>query len=388
MSIEAPDLIPLCRPIFGDDEIASVAECLRSGWVTSGPKVAEFERSFAALCGTEEALATSSGTAALHLALLSLDLRPGDEVITPALTWVSVPNLVALLGARPVFCEVDPATLNIDVADAARLITERTRAIVPVHFAGRPVDLSAVHALATTRDIVVIEDACHAIGSRYADRPIGSHSDLVAFSFHPNKNISTGEGGMLTGRDRARLSRARELRYHGVTRNSFAPVSGRQLPYYDDVRPGLKYIMTDIAASIGLCQLTKLERFNQARASIAERYREALAPLANYIWIPPDETTLANRHSWHLFTIRVKERDGLRDAVMQGLLDSGIGVGLHYRPVHEMVWVRQRGLACSLPVTESIGKTILSLPLYPDLTNEQVQRVVDALRAVLLRISG
>ena len=385
MTDRVPSPIPLSRPMFGAEEEAAVAECLRSGWVTSGPRVAQFEKAFAVMCGCEDAVATSSGTAALHLALWTLDLQPGDEVITPALTWVSVPNLVTLLGGRPVFCDVDPNTLSIDLDDAARVVGPRTRAIVPVHFAGRPVDMAAVHAFAAAHGIAVIEDAAHAIGATQAGQPIGSHSGLVAFSFHPNKNISTGEGGMLTGSDRKRLARARQLRYHGVTRDTYRRKGTSELPHYDTLQPGVKYILTDIAASIGLCQLAKLEEFNAARARLAARYRAALAPLANRLWIPSDDVRAGDRHVWHIFAIRVEDRDGWRDAVMQGLIDAGVGVGLHYRPVHEMSWVRERGFERPLPTTEAIGRTILSLPLYPGLTEAQADAVVDVLRGIVLR---
>jgi len=207
--------IALSRPAFGVEEEQAAAACIRSGWVTSGPRVAEFEKEFARAVGCEDAVAVSSGTAALHLALWLLDLAPGDEVITPSLTWVSVPNLVAILGGKPVFCDVDPETLNIDLAQAEKLVTPRTRAIVPVHFGGRAVDMEALGAFAKRHGLEVIEDAAHAIGGMQDGRPIGSHSGLVAFSFHPNKNISTGEGGMLSGTDAAKLKKARLLRYHG-----------------------------------------------------------------------------------------------------------------------------------------------------------------------------
>ena len=375
--------IPLSRPSFGKEEESAVLECLRSGWVSAGPRVAEFEQAFAKLTGTDEAVATSSGTAALHLALWSLGLQPGDEVITPSFTWVSVPNLITLLGARPVFCDVDPETLCLDLQDAATVVTSRTKAIVTVHFAGRACDMDAIRSFAAAHRLVVIEDAAHAVGGAFQGRPIGSHSPLCAFSFHPNKNITTCEGGMLTGLDHDRLAFARRHRYHGVTRDTYKRMGGGQLPYYDEAEPGLKYIMTDVMAAIGLRQLAKVERFNATRARLAKRYREGLHALAGRVWVPPEDIRKESRHVWHLFTIRVEDIPGYRDHVMTKLEERGIGVGWHYRPVHELEWVRARNWGRPLPHTETIGRTILSLPLYPNMTNAQVDRVVAVLGDVL-----
>jgi len=375
--------IPLTRPCFGPEEEAAVSDCLRSGWLTAGPRVSMFERAFADFVGAPGAVAVSSGTAALHLALWSLDLQPGDEVITPSLTWVSAPNVIALLGARPRFCDVDPETLCLDIEDAASLVNERTRAIVPVHFAGRTCDMAALHAFAVAHDIAIIEDAAHAIGSEYGGRRIGAHSGMCAFSFHPNKNITTGEGGMLTGLDEDRLAFARLHRYHGLTRDTFVRMRAEKLPHYDDKSPGLKYIMTDVAAAIGACQLEKLEGFNRSRAALAAAYRERLHPLADRVWFPADDTAPGRRHAWHLFTVCVADRPGLREAVMSGLKRRGIGFGLHYLPVHEMSWVRERAWGRPLPVAERLGRTLLSLPMYPALTEGDVARVVSALEGAL-----
>ena len=378
-----PPPIPLSRPSFGSEEEVAVAECLRSGWITSGPRVLEFEREFAKLCDTEDAVATTSCTAALHLALWCLDLKPGDEVVTPSLTWTSVPNLVAILGGRPIFADVEPETLCVDPQEVARRITPKTRAIAPVHFSGRAADLAAIRKIAASRGIPVIEDAAHAIGGQALGRPIGSHSELVAFSFHPNKNITTGDGGMLTGTDRASLKRARALRYHGVSRDTYRRIGGTSLPFYDADTPGVKYVMTDIAAAIGLVQLRKLAAFNAARRRLAKSYRERLRDLEDQVAVPAEESRPAHSHTWHLFTIRLQDRDGLRDRVMQSLLDAGIGVGYHYKPAHELAWVRERGWYSALPHTERIGRTIMSLPLYPDMEEAEVDRVVAALKHAL-----
>jgi len=354
-----------------------VVDCLRSGWIGAGPRGVEFERRFADYVGSDDAVATSSGTAALRLALWSLDLRPGDEVITTAFTWVSVPNLVAVLGGTPVFCDIDAETLNLDLADVERRITPRTKAIVPVHFAGRPVDLDRLHAIAEAHGLVAIEDASHALGGQYAGRPVGAGSALAAFSFHPAKNITTGEGGMLTGRDVERLNRARGRRYHGVTRDA----SGPRLDY-DVVEPGLKYTLSDIGAALGLVQLGKLEDFVAVRAQRAARYQERLAPLPG-VWTAPPETRAGCRHAWHLYNIRLDDHAGLRDRVASRLTQDGVGVGLHYRPVHEMTWSRNRGTYRPLPVSEAVGRTILSLPLHPGLSEADVDYVAERLAAAL-----
>ena len=375
--------VPLSRPAFGPEEEAAVLDCLRSGWITSGPRVTEFEKAFARLCGTEEAVATTSCTAALHLALWSLDLQPDDEVITPSLTWVSVPNLAGILGARPVFADVDPDTLCVDPRDIERLITPRTRAIAPVHFAGRAADIKAIRELAQARGIVVVEDAAHAIGGTALGKPVGSHAELVAFSFHPNKNITTGDGGMLTGTDGEKLRKARQLRYHGVSRDTYRKASSTSLPFYDAQVPGVKYVMTDIAAAIGIEQLKKLEGFNATRKRLAGLYLERLRGLSGQLRLPAEETRQGHTHTWHLFVVCVEDREGLRDRVMQAMLDGGIGVGYHYKPAHELAWIRGRGWHRSLPHTERIGRTILSLPLHPGLSEADVDRVSDTLARAL-----
>lgn len=378
-----PDHIPLSRPTFSKQEEDAVIECLRSGWVTAGPRVQEFEKAFCAQMQTTDAVATTSGTAALHLALWSLNLAPGDEVITPSMTWVSVPNVAALLGLRPVFCDIDDQTLNIDLEDAARCMSPRTKAIVPVHFAGHPCDMTAVHAFARTHGLHVIEDAAHAVGGQQGGKPIGSNSALVAFSFHPNKNMSTGDGGMLTGLDTERLDRARMLRYHAVSRASHRTIGERL--QYDCSEPGLKYVMTDIAASIGLVQLTKLEHMNAARAAVAKQYLERLAPLAKAgkIILPSTTSQDGDLHTWHLFTVRIQGPKERREHVLAALTEKNIGVGMHYCPVHTMQWVREKQWSRDLPVTEKIAGEIMSLPLHPELTASQVERVCDALTSAL-----
>lgn len=376
--------IPFAKVSFSEEEEGEVVECMRSGWITSGPRVVAFEKAFAEFLGSEDAVAVSSGTAALHLALWMLDLKEGDEVITPSLTWVSVPNLVVLLGATPVFCDVDRETLNMDINHLATLITSRTRAIVPVHYAGRPVDLDAIHTLADPKGIYVIEDACHAVGAEYKSRRIGSRSGLCAFSFHPNKNMTTAEGGMLTGTDLEKLKKVRLLRFHGVSRDTFKRTGSGQLPHYETIFPGVKYNMTDMAAAIGIHQLKKVVGFNAERYRVVCAYRERLSDLQGRVWIPDECEGEGNVHSWHLANVCLEDSAGLRDKVMAYMIEHGIQVGLHYLPVHLMKGMQERGFGgMSLPMTELIGRTIMSLPLFPGMTDDEIDFVVESLKLAL-----
>lgn len=372
--------IPFARVIFSEAEEEEVLECMRSGWITSGPRVAAFEKAFAEFVGSEDAVAVSCGTAALHLALWMLDLQDGNEVITPSLTWVSVPNLVTVLGGRPVFCEVEQDTLNMDLNDLEGLITPRTKAIVPVHYAGRPVDLDAIHALADPKGIYVIEDACHAIGAEYKSRRIGVHSGICAFSFHPNKNMTTAEGGMLTGTDAEKLKQARLLRFHGVSRDTFKRTGSGQLPHYETIFPGLKLNMTDLVASIGVHQLRKVEEFNRERERVISVYRERLAGLRERVWFPDECADKGSRHAWHLANVRFEDKPDLREKVMTFMIEQGVQVGLHYLPVHLMKGMQDKSFGRSLPVTEKIGRTIMSLPLFPGMTDDEIGFVVETLK--------
>jgi len=377
---KSPIHIPFSRPNFSDEEEKEVIDCLRSGWITTGPRVENFEKQFTKFIGCKEAVAVSCGTAGLHLALMSLDLQPGDEVITPSLTWVSVPNLIVLLGAKPVFCDIDIETMNATPQSIEKLITSKTRAIIPVHFAGRPVDLSRIQKIARDNNIVIIEDACHAVGAFYKSDPIGSHSPLCVFSFHPNKNITTAEGGMVTGSDVKRLKVIRQMRFHGVVRSTYDRFNKGTLPHYETLSPGLKYNMTDLSASLGIHQMKKLKRFNSLRKQLAEQYRVLLKKTCDCLHLPPECKGSTTTHAWHLFPVRVDDKPGLRDSIMAGLLQDGIQTGLHYLPVHEMPYFRKNGFYHQLPNTEKVGRTIFSLPMYPGMKHEDQQYVTDHLK--------
>lgn len=383
-----PDFLPFCRPTLEDEEISSVVESMKSGWITTGPKVLAFEAQFRERLRVPHAVALNSATGGLHVALAGLDIGPGDEVITTSLTWPSSVNVIELLGATPIFADVLPRTLLIDPADVERKISERTRAIIPVHYAGAPADIDALEEVADRsggREIVILEDAAHALGTQYKGVEIGAGKHTAVFSFHPIKNITTGEGGMVTTRDDKLAERMRRLRFHGVSKDSWSRYGKSASPRYEVIEPGWKYNMLDIQAAIGIEQMKKLERFNRARTLLAERYRDLLAdvPEVRPLALPP----YPHLHAWHLFIVEL-DLDALsigRDEFMGAMGEAGIGVGLHFTPVHlHKYYAEKYGAKLGdLPVSEAAGEEILSLPLYPRLTPQDQERVVAAIRKVV-----
>jgi dTDP-4-amino-4,6-dideoxygalactose transaminase len=379
------DFLPLSRPSIGDAEIAAVVACLRSGWITSGPQVAEFERRFAETVGATHAIAVSSATAGLHLALLVAGVGPGDEVVTSPLTWASTGNMILAVGARPVFADVDAATLNVDPAAVERAITRRTRAIVPVHFAGQPVDLDALRAVAARHGVALIEDAAHALGTTYRGRPVGGGSTAAVFSFHPIKAITTGEGGMVTTDDADLAERLRLLRFHGLTRDAWKRYGSQGSPDYEIVELGYKYNMTDLQAALGIAQLARLDEFVAARTRIAGWYADRLGDLPAVAML--GSVPYPARHAWHLLVVRLR-LDALRidrDDVMGALLAANIGVGLHFKALHLHRLYRDDAATTALPHATAASRTILSLPLFPAMVENDVRDVVDTLADVLRR---
>ena len=382
------DFLPFCRPTLEDEEIASVVESMKSGWITTGPKVLAFEAQFRERLKVPHAVAINSATGGLHIALAALDLRPGDEVISTSLTWPSSVNVVELLGAKPVFADVLPGTLLIDPADVERKITDRTRAIVPVHYAGAPADLGAIEAALERRgrrDVVILEDAAHALGTQYKGVEIGAAKHTAVFSFHPIKNITTGEGGMVTTRDEKLAERMRRLRFHGVSKDSWSRYGKSASPRYEVIEPGWKYNMLDIQAAIGIEQMKKLERFNGVRAEQAARYAEAFRDVPEIA--VPAVPAYDHVHAWHLFIVQL-DLDLVsidRDTFMGALGELGIGVGLHFTPVHLHKYYAEkyRFERGDLPISEEAGERIISLPLYPRLTVKDQDRVVAAIRKVV-----
>ena len=373
-------------PAIGEEEIAEVVATLRSGWIGTGPRVARFERDFARYTGAPHAVAVASCTAALHLAILASGIGPGDEVITTPLTFCATVNAILHAGATPVLADCDPRTLCIDPAQVEARITPRTRAILPVHFAGRLCEMDALLAIARRHGLVVIEDCAHAIEARGADGvAAGSYGDLGAFSFYVTKNVSTAEGGMLTTRREDLADRIKVMALHGMSKDAWKRFSDEGYQHYDVVEAGFKYNMTDLQAALGIHQLARVEANLRRREEIWRRYDEAFAELA--FELPPAPAPGA-RHARHLYTLRVETGRSLasRDRLLAALHAEGIGAGVHYRALSEHPHYRERLRLApgALPHAEDAGRRILSLPLSPALSDADVDDVVTAVRRVAL----
>ncbi len=379
------DFLPFSRPSLSESALQEVQECLRSGWITTGPRVERFERMLSGYLGAPQVIALSSATAGLHLALRALELRPGDEVITTPLTFVATVNTIVEAGATPVFVDVDAGTRNLDVAQVARVVSDRTRAVVPVHFAGLPVDLDPLYDLAARRGLRVIEDAAHAIGAAYGGRRIGSFGDTQVFSFHPNKNMTTGEGGCVSTSDPKLAAAIRTLSFHGIDREDLSETLRAEGAPYDVAAVGFKYNMMDIQAALGLHQLPALDGFIERRTQIALAYLERLASRSE--WELPAAASPPHLHAWHLFTavLRPESAHVDRATFVRGMKDRGIGIGIHYPAVHLFRFYRSRfGFRPgSFPVAERIGRNVVSLPLFPAMSDADVDRVVRAIQEVV-----
>ena len=373
--------LPFSRPAIGDEEIAAVTQVLKSGWITTGPKNQELEQLFCQTFGCKHAIAVSSATAGMHVTLMALNIGPGDEVITPSQTWVSTINIITLLGATPVFVEVDRDTLMVDAARIAKAITPRTKAIIPVHYAGAPADLDPIYALAAQHQIAVVEDAAHAIGTRYRERWIGAQGTAI-FSFHAIKNVTCAEGGLITTDDDDFAAKVRMLKFHGLGVDAFDRQMQGRKPQAEVITPGYKYNLADINAAIAVVQLHRLPKLNARRAVLVARYRELLADTPLQPLAVPDYPHL---HSNHLFMVRVDaKRCGIdRDAFMQALQQQEIGTGLHFRAAHTQKYYREKYPEVSLPDTEWNSACLCTLPLFPDMTDDDLERVVRAIHQVL-----
>jgi len=377
------NFLPLASPIIGEEEIAEVVDSLRSGWITAGPKVKRFERALEEQLGAAHVRCVSSCTAALSLGLRVAAVGPGDEVLVPAMTFIATANAVEEVGARPVLVDSEPGTGLIDLDAAEAAITPRTRAIIPVHLAGRPVDLDRLGALRDAHGLTVIEDAAHAMGTEWNGRPIGTHGNLAAFSFYATKNVTTAEGGALATDNPCIAGEVERLALHGLSLGAWQRYGEAGFRHFEVASPGIKANMTDLAASIGLHQLPRLEGWTQRRAELAARYDELLAGLPLQ---PPSPVDRRARHSWHLYSVLVADDAGMsRDAVLDGLLARRIGTGVHYRGVHLHPYYAQTyGIEPAvLPVASDISDRTLSLPLGPTMTDADQDDVVDALSSVL-----
>lgn len=373
--------LPFSRPSMGDEEMAAVTRVLKSGWITTGPECQKLEEQFAERVGALHAIALSSATGAMHLTLLALGIGPGDEVITPSQTWVSTANMICLLGATPVFVDVDRNTLMVDAAHVAQAITPRTKAIVPVHYAGAALDLDPLYALASQHGIALIEDAAHAAGTEYKGRPVGARGTAI-FSFHAIKNMTCAEGAMFVTDDGMLAARVRQLKFHGLGVDAYDRLTMGRKPQAEVIEPGFKYNLADLNASIALVQLQRLNAINAKRQMLASRYLERLASSAV---LPLSQPGYAQRHAWHLFILRIDvERCGLdRDAFMKALQTHNIGSGIHFIATHLHRYYRQRFPDVHLPDTEWNSSRLCSIPLFPDMTLDDVERVVNAIESIV-----
>lgn len=382
-----PDFIPFAAPSIEDEEIAAVVGVMKSGWLTTGPKVREFEADFARFLGGGEAIAVNSATAGLHLGLEALGVGPGDAVLTTVHTFTATAEVIRYLGADPVFVDAEPDTLNIDpqrIEDALR--SRRVKAIVPVHYAGQACDMDEIIALARRHGAAVMSDAAHAFPTTYRGRLVGALDDEISvFSFYANKTICTGEGGMIVTKNVDLARRMRVMRLHGISRDVFDRFrSSAPSWYYEVIAPGFKYNLGDMAAAVGVEQLRKAERFRAARQRIAERYNSDLRGLPLQL---PAVRRAGDVHAWHLYVVQLElERLSIdRQRFIEILSEAGVGTSVHYIPLHmHPYWRSTYGLeAAQFPASSRAYTRIVSLPIYPRMTDEMVDRVIDVIRVVL-----
>lgn len=380
------DFLPFSKPSVSEDAIADVCDSIRSGWLAMGPKTVDFEKKFAECVGAKQAVAVNSATAGLHLAVMAV-AKPGDEVITTPMTFASTVNAIIYSGAVPVLVDIDPVTFNIDPKKIEEKITAKTKAIIPVHFAGRPCDMDAIEAIAQKHDLAIIEDSAHALGASYHGKKIGSCKaarHIAVFSFHPTKNITTGEGGMITTNDEKAADQMSVQRQNGMDKGAWNRFGAKGKSHYDIFIPGLKYQMMDMQAAIGRDQLKFLSEFNSRRTQIVARYNKELAGL-NGVVLPAavEDNTV---HSWHIYTILLDENKlGFsRDEFMEKMKEYNIGTAYHYQALHLFTAYGEiTGLKKGdLPIAEKVGEQIVSLPLFPAMTDADVEDVVAAVKSI------
>lgn len=365
-------MIQVFKPYYDEEEIRAVSEVIRSGWVGLGPKTAEFEKKFAEFCQVKYCVGLNSCTAALDMAMKLLGVNHGDEVIVPTMTFVSTAHCVVYNLATPIFADVDPVTMNIDLEDLRKKITARTKAVIPVHYSGRPVDMDRLKEV--VGDIPMVEDCAHACGARYKGKSVGGLGKIGCFSFHAVKNLAMGEGGAITLNDEGMFLRAKRLRWLGIDKGTWdrAKLDRSYWWEYNVDEIGLKSHLNDIAAAIGLVQLSKLEKANKRRRDIVGMYREGLQEVEQVQMPPQDGGDFIS--SWHIFEINAENRDDL--SVF--LREKGISTGVHYKPIHLYPCYGNRP---KLPIAEGVFPKILTLPLYPSLTDQEVEKIVDEIRS-------
>ncbi len=376
--------LPLCRPAIIEEDIQAVADVLRSGWITTGPKNAQLEQKIMDHTGAKHAVALSSATAGMHLLLYAMGIGAGDEVITPSMTWVSTVNLITLMGAKPVFVDVNVNTLMTTAELIEPLITDKTKLIIPVHYAGAALDLDAIYALGERYNIPVVEDAAHALGAEYQDVPVGRQGTCI-FSLHAIKNITSAEGGIFTTDNAQLAERIRRLKFHGLAVDTFDRETQGRAPQAEVAEPGFKYNMPDICAVLALGQMSRIAEITQKRTELALYYREQLAEIEGIT--PLSVPSYQHKHCWHLLIIRVDATVfGIdRNEVIELFKTKGIGAGIHFKACHTQKYYREHyiekfGKILSLKNTEKNSEQICSLPLFPDMSVNDVNRVVNTLK--------
>jgi UDP-4-amino-4-deoxy-L-arabinose-oxoglutarate aminotransferase len=380
------NFLPFSRPSMGEEEITAVSEVLRSGWITTGPKNVEFEKRFGEYTGSPHSVALGSATAGMHLLFKALNLKAGDEVITPSMTWVSTVNLIVLAGATPVFADIDRDTLMVSPDTIEPCLSHQTKLIIPVHFAGAPADLVPLREQARAKNIRLIEDAAHAVGTEYKGEKIGMRGTSI-FSFHPIKNMTTGEGGMVCSDDAKLVEKIRRLKFHGLGVDAYDRKAQGRSPQAEVQEPGYKYNLPDMLAALGIVQLRRIEEFNRKRAELARLYLDLLSDIDEILPLSvPGKNSI---HAWHLFVIRVDtDKTGFgRDEFMEEMKKRNIGTGIHFRAVHQQKFYRDTRVyrAVPLPNTEWNSDRICSLPLFPEMSSDDVQDVVTAIKDILAK---
>ncbi len=385
------DFLPFALPLIGEEEINEVVDTLRSGWLTTGPKTANFEKDFAEFVEAKHALAVNSATSGLHLALEAVGVGPGDVVITTTYTFTATAEVIRYLGADPVLVDIDPKTFNMNPELLRKALEshDNVKAIMPVHFAGQACDMDAISTLAKEFEVKVVEDAAHALPTTYKGKIIGSLSDITVYSFYVTKTIATGEGGMITTENEAYLSRMKTMRLHGINRDVFDRyTSDKPSWFYEVVEPGYKYNMTDIAAALGIHQLKRADEFQQRREWMATQYNQAFAslPLHTPFLSQPEDT-----HAWHLYVLQL-DLDSMtvdRDRFIELMVEENIGTSVHFIPLHlQPYWrVRYNYKPEDYPVALDVFNRAVSLPIYPKMSNEDVQSVIDAVVNVCAKVA-
>lgn len=381
------DFLPFSRPSIGEDAIESVSESIRSGWVAMGPKVVQFEKDVSKRVGSSYAVAMNSATAGLHSSVMAMGIGPGDEVITTPMTFASTVNAILMAGATPVLADIDRRSLNINVANIERAVTSRTKAVMPVHFAGMPCDMDAIEDVASRHHLMVIEDAAHALGASYKGRPIGAdrgEGHVAVFSFHPTKNITTAEGGIVCTGDENIAEYLSVFRQNGMSKGAWNRYSSSGSTHYDVPIPGLKYQMSDIQAAIGLSQIKLLEEFNNRRRQICEIYERELANCFGISFQQPADYECV--HSRHIFPVLV-DSDVLkidRDGFMQKMKERNVGTALHYNAVHLFSAYSDRlGVSRgAYPEAELVSERIVSIPLFPAMSDDDVAYCIESIKEI------